>query len=474
MSPDYRSFMEQKMANIEDLDDDFIICSVCSNEYDEIERFPKLLPCLHTLCTKCVESSVRGNLVRCGVCKEDNKLTREAQILPDSTMRNMMDLIKIQRKPSLILCSDCPDGNNGVDFCKECYVFLCTECTSAHKRTQLTRKHVVVPLEDLKQSGIGCFSRKEMCSIPGHEDQPYAFYCDKEECRKPICTPCAVTDHIQADGHIIKNLKEVYEENKRLIDQMIGELLKKISCISSSTKQLETDCLRIDEQKTEINRQIDQLFDNMVALLESRKSSLKQHVDDICVNKKQSITDQLQRLQQTKISMENSCNYSSRMIVFTNKSEFLQLKDAVMRKLGAYMTSDIEIRESETLSLAFTAGEDTARFKEIVENIGAIETNMEKDSIVKHSENSLNHVENEIPTRPYPGLPRHPPGMSNSPFQSYKSSLINKSVVEPLKLSKLHEKSPTRPYNTEIKSVRSRGMFYMFAAYFHAESRSLQ
>ena len=453
------------MANIEELDDDFIICSICNKEYDENGRFPKLLPCLHTLCSECVDASVRGTLVRCGVCQEDHKLSRDAQILADSTMRNMMDLIKIQRKPSLILCSDCPDKNSGVDFCKECYVFLCSECTSAHKRTQITRKHVIIPLDNLKNSGVGCFTKTEMCSVPGHEDQPFAFYCDKAECRKPICTPCAVTDHNQADGHIIKNLRDVYEENKRLVDQMVGELLKKISCVSSSTKQLETDCSRIDGQNEETKKQIDQTFDNLVALLESRKNNLKQQVDEVCVNKKQSVTDQLQRLQKTKTGIENSCNYSSRMVVFTNKPEFLQLKDAVICKLSAHIDTDIDMKESETLSMTFVPKVDTTKFKDFIENIGAVETNTEKETTVNHSHNSMNHTGNEIPTRPYPGPPRHPPGKSsNSPFQAYRStSYIAKSVVEPLKLSKLHDDKPlTRPYSMAIKPVAARGKLLVY------------
>ena len=468
------------MANIDDIDDEFIICSACNKEYDENGRFPKLLPCLHTLCTKCVDASVRGTLVRCGVCQEDHKLSSNTEILPDSTMRNMMNLIKIQRKPSLILCSDCPDSNNGADFCKECHVFLCLECTSAHKRTQITRKHVIIPLDDLKHSGIGCVTKKEMCSVPGHEDQPFAFYCDKDECRKPICTPCAVTDHNQADGHIIKNLKEVYEDSKRLVDQMIGELLKKVSYVSSSTKQLETDCSRIDEQKEETRKHIDQTFDNLVALLESRKNNLKKKVDDICINQKQSVADQLKQLKNTKTSMENSCNYSSRMVVFTNKPEFLQLKDAVISKLSAHIDTDIDIKESETLSLTFASKVDTAQFKDFIEHIGSVESNAEEELKVNHSHNSMNHIGNEIPTRPYPGPPRHPPGVSsNSPFQSYRSaSHVAKSVVEPLKLSKLQGDKPlTRPYSMAIKPVAARGKFitlYLFSLkiYFTFERQS--
>ncbi|XP_053403906.1 E3 ubiquitin-protein ligase TRIM33-like isoform X3 [Mercenaria mercenaria] len=402
--------MQYKMANIDDLDEDFILCNVCNNEYDEDHRAPKLLPCLHTLCNDCALNSAHGSNLKCALCQEEHQISSDLDFLKDSTMTNMMDMIKLQRKPSSILCSDCPDNNNGNAFCKDCYVFLCKECTSAHKRTQLTRRHTLLTLEELKNAGIGSFTRKEMCSLPGHEDQPFSFYCENEECQKPVCTQCVVGDHSQTNGHSIRSLNEIYEENKLLVERLVGELLSKISGVSSDAKTLESEEGVVETKQTEISKEIDSLFDSLEKLLQNRREKLKQRVVVICEERKNEIKAQLTQLQKCKSDMENSCNYSSRMLVFTNKPEFLQLKDVVIDKLSQMVDSEYETNVPESTELSFDACVEQDRFEEIVQNIGDIRTNfyIGNDKTSPKINGTADVSEKYV--LPYRGCPKNPPG----------------------------------------------------------------
>ncbi|XP_060602124.1 uncharacterized protein LOC132755292 isoform X3 [Ruditapes philippinarum] len=398
------------MANIDDLDEDFILCNVCNNEYDEDQRAPKLLPCLHTLCNDCALNAAHGSILKCALCQEEHPISSDLDFSKDSTMTNMMDMIKLQRKPSSILCSDCPDNNNGNTFCKDCYVFLCKECTSAHKRTQLTRRHTLLTLDELKNAGIGSFTRKEMCSLPGHEDQPFSFYCENEECQKPVCTQCVVGDHSQTNGHSIRSLNEIYEENKLSVERLVGELLGKISGVSSEAKTLEAEENVVEVKHAEMNKQIDDLFDSFAKVLEKRREKLKQRVDVICEERKNEIKGQLTKLQKSKSDMENSCNYSSRMLVFTNKPEFLQLKNIVLAKLSQMVDSEFETNLPEATELNFDACVEQDRFEEIVHNIGEIRTNFYNES--DRTSPKMNGTA-EVPEKfvlPYRGSPKNPPG----------------------------------------------------------------
>lgn len=398
------------MANIDDLDEDFILCNVCNNEYDDDQRAPKLLPCLHTLCNDCALNAAHGSTLKCTLCQEEHQISSDLNFSKDSTMTNMMDMIRLQRKPSSILCSDCPDNNNGNAFCKDCYVFLCKECTSAHKRTQLTRRHTLLTLDELKNAGIGSFTRKEMCSLPGHEDQPFSFYCENEECQKPVCTQCVVGDHSQTNGHSIRSLNEIYEENKLSVERLVGELLGKISGVSSNAKTLEAEENVIKTKHAEMNKHIDDLFDSFESMLQSRREKLKQRVEIICEERKNEMKGQLTKLQKSKSDMENSCNYSSRMLVFTNKPEFLQLKSIVMAKLNQMVDSDIQTDLSESTELSFDACVEQERFEEIVNSIGEIQTNFYSET--DRTSPKLNGTA-EVPEKlvlPYRGSPKNPPG----------------------------------------------------------------
>lgn len=440
------------MANIDDLDEDFILCNVCNNEYDDDQRAPKLLPCLHTLCNDCALNASHGSTLKCALCQEEHQISSDLDFLKDSTMTNMMDMIKLQKKPASILCSDCPDNNKGNEFCKECYVFLCKECTSAHKRTQLTRRHTLLSLDELKNAGIGSFSRKELCSLPGHEDQPFSFYCENEECQRPVCTQCVVSDHIQSEGHVIRGLNEIYEENKLLVERLVGELLGKISGVSSDAKTLESEEDVIDGKRKETTEQIDSLFDSLETLLRNRREKLKQRVNVLCEERKTEIKGQLTNLQKCKTDMENSCNYSSRMLVFTNKPEFLQLKNVVISKLNQMVQTECQANIPETTEVSFVPCIEQERFEEIVQNIGEISTNFyhEKDDQTSPKMNgTANLSENYV--LPYRGSPKNPPGKYTT--NKYVSAKPTKEVRltskgEPLKLDLHNDSKPVIKGNT--------------------------
>ena len=425
------------MVNLDDLDDDVILCNVCNNEYDENERSPKLLPCLQTLCKDCALNSMRGAVLKCSLCNEEHQLSNDLELLKDSTMCNMMDMIKIQRKSSSIKCFDCPDDNKGETFCKDCFVFLCKECTNAHKRTQITRRHVVLSFEEFKSSGMENFSRKETCCIPGHEDQPYSFYCENTDCQKPICTQCVVGDHNQCARHAIRNLSEIYDENKHTVERKIGELLNKIADISSNAKNLESESTTIDNTKAEIVSDIDKAFINMEKLLKERKDKLKQRVEVICQQRKADVISQLDLLQRAKSQMENCCNYSSRMLVFTNKPEFIQLKPTVLTKLEQLVQSDNTAKSLEPVEINFNAGIDLTRMEEFINNIGEITTNVYDELTEKEKLNG--QVEENLELKlPYRGPPLNPPGKyTTNKFPNMRPTKLSKPIgarVEPLKL----------------------------------------
>lgn len=58
-----------QMLNIDDLKEDYLICDVCGDEYDEDHREPRVLPCLHTFCNRCLEGMVRDWTLTCPTCR---------------------------------------------------------------------------------------------------------------------------------------------------------------------------------------------------------------------------------------------------------------------------------------------------------------------------------------------------------------------------------------------------------------------
>ncbi|XP_052785342.1 uncharacterized protein LOC128220813 isoform X2 [Mya arenaria] len=451
------------MATTEDVDEDAVLCGVCNSEFDDRQRTPQLLPCLHTLCRDCALNAAKGSLLTCGLCQEVHTIGADLALLTDSTMKNMVDVVRIQRKSGSILCSDCPDNNKGEKFCRDCYVFLCSECTSAHKRTQLTRKHAVLSIEELKTSGIDSFSRKEMCQMEGHGDQPFSYFCDNPECQKPVCTQCVLGDHSQAGGHVIRNLGEVYEENKIHVERLVGEVLSKLSVISSDAKQQENESKVIDEKEAKVTAEVDSVFDELEAILKKRRAQLKERVSVICQERKSSLDSELSKLKKNKTEMENACNYSSRMLVFTNKPEFLNLFPTVTSRLSSLLNAVHDVTSQDKFELTFETGPDRAKLEEICTDVGEIRTNVYggPDGTPSHPVRINGTVDvEETFVLPYKGPPIHPPGTftlgrHGTPDRAVKEVRLPK--VEPLNFDSItkDQNSYKMPTKTGLKSTPS-------------------
>ena len=143
------------MLRAEDVKDEFLVCSICTHEFDEETHVPRILPCLHTFCQGCLKKIVKAKSMACPLCKQNHELPQDGitGFAKDTTRRNLIDFIKVRKRSSEILCKDCPEDQTATDFCKECYIFMCPDCTRAHKRSLASRKHSVLTIKELQNSG---------------------------------------------------------------------------------------------------------------------------------------------------------------------------------------------------------------------------------------------------------------------------------------------------------------------------------
>jgi hypothetical protein len=58
--------------------DEFTHCSICFEPFDDIKRVPKLLPCQHSFCEKCINDLVRGPVsIDCPICRVNHRIKIE-------------------------------------------------------------------------------------------------------------------------------------------------------------------------------------------------------------------------------------------------------------------------------------------------------------------------------------------------------------------------------------------------------------
>jgi hypothetical protein len=384
------------MANIEDLKDDLILCSTCTQEYDDATRSPKLLPCLHTHCASCLEEVTSDDSVQCMTCSAKHYVPEVGiQGFPkDSTRRNLVDYIQVHRNSVDVLCTDCPDQGSAREFCKECYSFLCSVCSSAHARTQLTRHHNIISVQELRSLGLDEFHRKEKCTVTGHEEQTFSFYCDSKECQIPICTLCAVTNHNQADGHVVRNLGEVYSTNKETVERLVSDLENRVNPISDAITLCEEILTEVDTIQNRVVDDIETLFDSYAKILEAKREQLKDEAEGLCADKRKSVESKMEATQLFKDKVETACQFTARVLAYTDPTEFMQIRSTVANRLEELLSRDdlVGNEAADGMEITFRANVSELDFQELINGIGEIAKPAETNTGTKDSTSGTIHA----------------------------------------------------------------------------------
>ena len=132
-------------------------CSICEERYSH----PRVLPCLHSFCSACLEKEISENspataqerltqalapcpgTITCPSCKQETRLGSKGigELPLDYVMMNMLDMAAIAERQ--IICTSCKAKDKAVARCSDCANFLCPNCVTAHQYMRCFESHKV-------------------------------------------------------------------------------------------------------------------------------------------------------------------------------------------------------------------------------------------------------------------------------------------------------------------------------------------
>ncbi|XP_078664011.1 tripartite motif-containing protein 2-like [Branchiostoma floridae x Branchiostoma belcheri] len=185
----------------EGFDDEFLNCDICQHIYKD----PRVTPCGHTFCTKCLETWWKEkNEFTCPTCRKQVPLqgTGVASLPRNYKISELLDFRASQNVKEYPQCQMCEFGARIAGSCRDCHFFVCKSCIAAHSKAPALRHHLITLIR----------SSTEFC--PKHANQPMAFYC--QPCAKLVCQDCIKTEHQQE----LHNPQEVSKVAQRIKDDL--------------------------------------------------------------------------------------------------------------------------------------------------------------------------------------------------------------------------------------------------------------
>ncbi|XP_074862999.1 protein PML-like [Carettochelys insculpta] len=254
----------------------FLLCQGCQKE----PRNPKLLSCLHTLCTECLEEN--KPIGQCPICQTP---IPQASGIPDQD--NLL-FAKLQAKLSIyqkivngnnLVCDNC--GQEAEFWCSDCEEFLCIRCFETHQRYLKRESHDAKAVRDLRVASVREFlggsqkSRNLSCPNPTHASQTLSIYC--RECQKPICCICALLDSQHTGKHC--DIRVEIHKRQQDLGNMNEQLNEREELFKEAYNNLKSKAEHLHQVRNETQELIQKRVEQMVQLIREKGQELREMVE---------------------------------------------------------------------------------------------------------------------------------------------------------------------------------------------------
>uniref|UniRef100_H3DFS2 RING-type E3 ubiquitin transferase n=1 Tax=Tetraodon nigroviridis TaxID=99883 RepID=H3DFS2_TETNG len=272
---------------VRQIDKQFLVCSICLDHYHN----PKVLPCLHTFCEKCLQNYIppQSLTLSCPVCRQTSILPEKgvAALQNNFFITNLMEVL--QRDPE---CSR-PEACNVL------------ESASAATACQ--------PL-----------------SCPNHEGKVMEFYC--ESCETAMCLECTEGEHRE---HVTVPLRDVLEQHKSVLKNQLDTVRNRLPQLTAAIELVNEISKQLSDRKNQAVMEISHTFDELEKALHQRKTALVTEVENICNTKQKVLQDQLGALLLGKENIQSSCNFTEQALSHGSATEVLLVQKQMGERVSA-------------------------------------------------------------------------------------------------------------------------------------------
>ncbi|XP_037378672.1 tripartite motif-containing protein 3 isoform X1 [Talpa occidentalis] len=303
------------------MDKQFLVCSICLDRY----RCPKVLPCLHTFCERCLQNYIPAQslTLSCPVC-------RQTSILPEQGVSALQNNFFISSLMEAM--QQAPDGAHDPE--------------DPH------------PLSAVAGRPLSC---------PNHEGKTMEFYC--EACETAMCGECRAGEH-REHGTVL--LRDVVEQHKAALQRQLEAVRGRLPQLSAAIALVGGISQQLQERKAEALAQISAAFEDLEQALQQRKQALVSDLEAICGAKQKVLQTQLDTLRQGQEHIGSSCSFAEQALRLGSAPEVLLVRKHMRERLSALAAQAFPERPHENAQLELVLEVDGLRRS--VLNLGALLT----------------------------------------------------------------------------------------------------
>uniref|UniRef100_A0A674P999 RING-type E3 ubiquitin transferase n=1 Tax=Takifugu rubripes TaxID=31033 RepID=A0A674P999_TAKRU len=268
------------------------VCAVCKQSLQSRDCEPKLLPCLHSFCLKCIPQperqisvQVQGahgqpdthivNVMRCTICHQDYKQT---DIIDNYFVKDTTEATSTSDEKAAQVCTSCEDNAGTIGFCVECGEWLCKTCVEAHQRVKITKDHKIHTKEDANAApeSVGASGQRPVF-CPIHKQEPLKLFC--ETCDTLTCRDCQLLEH--KEHRLYQFLEEAFQNHKGIIETTVAKLQEKKNYVHFSVSQVQNRLKELNEINKKVEHDIKVAIFTLINEINKKGKALLQQLESV-------------------------------------------------------------------------------------------------------------------------------------------------------------------------------------------------
>ncbi|XP_038636028.1 transcription intermediary factor 1-alpha-like isoform X2 [Scyliorhinus canicula] len=353
-------------------------CAVCKLNFQS--RDPKLLPCLHSFCKKCLPEPLRHlvlpgaasadssslqqqqiGVIRCPVCHQE---CRQPDIIDNYFVKDTTEMPSSTDEKFNQVCTSCEDNAEASGFCVECLEWLCKTCIEAHQRVKFTKDHTVRQKKDVSPEAVSV-SNQRMLFCPIHRQEQLKLFC--ETCDRLTCRDCQLLEHKE---HRYQFLEEAFKNQKVIIDTLTAKLQEKRNYIQYAATQIQNRINEVNENCKKVEQDIKVAVFTLMIEINKKGKALLQQLESVTKDRQAKLLQQQLEISGVSKQVEHVMNFAKWAISNRSSIALLYSKRLITFQLRYILRARCDASPVATSSVRFHC--DPTFWAKNVLNLGSL------------------------------------------------------------------------------------------------------